>query len=57
MVTTLQKSVSTSRKGYEFKNTPERVKRTNENVRALLKKNQKRQNQGLHYAAHFEARQ
>lgn len=53
---TVQKPIVTSEKKYSFENTSERVKKANRNIYKALKECQKRQNDGLQYAAQFRAK-
>lgn len=53
---TVQKPIVTSEKKYAFEDTCERVKKANEIIYKALRENQRKQNDGLQYAALFRAK-
>jgi len=55
-VITIKKPIVTSEKRYTFVNNEERLKKANTNICRALRESQKRQIDGLRYAAQFRAK-
>lgn len=53
---TIEKPVVTSEKRHTFANNAERIKKANINICKALRESQKRQLDGLRYAAQFRAK-